>query len=931
MKHKKRKDKGFTLTELLVVIVIVGILSSIAVVATTKYIDNAKKEIDNQNEETIVEAAKSYLESNPTKKPKSIGESLKIDLYTLRKNNYLKEDVKNSKNESCMPNSYIYVYKNDYDKYSYKGILYCGNDKIKPEKDIPRPTITDFVFADKEDVSKASFSMTIHGSDDDSVGIESYNYLIEVYKNKSKDQAEVYNSGSLSGRNQKTITVNNTLISDHIKRTDYTEVKVIVLVRNTLGGVYELTKTAEFEDTLKPICGNIINEAKEDEWYNKKDVLKDKKIRQIIVNCSDGNGSGCVRNAFSKTWPGSTIQSVEYSTIEIKDNKGKKNDCKVRVNIDVVAPTIKVTAYDGKNAVATTKTATDGETKTIDKNSYKGNHDGWLNGINYPEGVKYKVEVSDETRLSKYTWETSSTDSSSGNILDKENNQTKSSVFYIYLKDQGKRSGKLTVYDIAGNKTEMIINAYIDYTNPICTNDVTCTGGGDCSRWLGIGKSLTIKTLCEDKGGSNCAINTGGSFKYDNNIKTTKGGAGGNNKPVDVYDNAGNKGTCPANVTVKVDHETPKLSETKIYQWKENNDSSRPTTSTVRDLTEYVGGICNDLFDATNPSCSNNSAISWSRKRLFTMVTATDNFTKTENIFYQYIAKEATTNNIVNDSSRSIESDGISCIQYKACDEAGNCTKNLAKTVKIDKNAPKFTCKFNLEKGITIEPEPLTDGSGSGINTSSLRFVASMADEADEIKASWQTSNSVIIQKINSTSKCGNYTLKGWAKVKDNSGLETVVKCDGEITQPKCCEETVKYNCTDWKWSKCTKSCGGGTRYQYQKCYYKSAYDGSHCSGPKENRAYEGSECNTQSCNPDWNCFYAGTEVLTVPTWCNCTLHGVYTCHTRALRHYCYDKNSGNTINCFATPKKCPDGFQFMNVCPENPYINTWGRIDDEE
>ena len=182
MKHKKRKDKGFTLTELLVVIVIVGILSSIAVVATTKYIDNAKKEIDNHNEETIVMATKSYLESNPTKKPKSIGESLKIDLYTLRKNNYLKEDVKNSKNESCMPNSYIYVYKNDYDKYSYKGILYCGNDKIKPEKDIPRPTITDFVFADKEDVSKASFSMTIHGSDDDSVGIESYNYLIEVYK-----------------------------------------------------------------------------------------------------------------------------------------------------------------------------------------------------------------------------------------------------------------------------------------------------------------------------------------------------------------------------------------------------------------------------------------------------------------------------------------------------------------------------------------------------------------------------------------------------------------------------------------------------------------------------------------------------------------------------------------------------------------------------
>lgn len=315
---KNKKKKGYSLIELLATVVIVGIIFTIGIVAYSKYIDKAKEEKDKQNETLIVETAKSYLESNPTKKPKSIGESLKIDLYTLRKNNYLKEDVKNSKNESCMTNSYVYVYKNDYDKYSYKGILYCGDEKVKPEKDIPRPTITDFVFADKEDVSKASFSMTIHGSDDDSVGIESYNYLIEVYKNKSKDQTEVYNSGSLSGRNQKTITVNNILISDYIKRTDYTEVKIIVLVRNTLGGVYELTKSAEFEDTLKPICGSVINEAKEDEWYNKKDVLKDNKKRQITVNCSDGNGSGCLRNTFSKTWPGNPAQSVEYSTSTLR-------------------------------------------------------------------------------------------------------------------------------------------------------------------------------------------------------------------------------------------------------------------------------------------------------------------------------------------------------------------------------------------------------------------------------------------------------------------------------------------------------------------------------------------------------------------------------------------------------------------------------------
>ena len=924
----KKNKNGFSLVELLAVIVILGILSTISLVAYNKYIDNAKKEKDKQNEITIVTAAKSYLESNPEKRPKSIGESLKIHLDTLKEANYLKEDITNSKDESCMPNSYVYVYKNNYDKYTYKGVLYCGDDKVDPDKNVEEPIISDFKFSNKEDVKKASFSMVIHGNKEDTVGIESYNYSITVYNASNTEVAEVYNSGSIPGNDQNIIVVNNNLISDYIKVTEYSQIKVTVVVRNSLGGMYELTKTTEYEDSEKPICGSVKNEPQEDEWYNKKDILQDGKVRQLTVECSDGNGSGCIRSTFSKTWPEVDKKSVESSVITIKDNKGLETDCNVRVNVDIYAPTIKVTAYNSKNEEVTSKTAIDGNTETIEKNSYKGNYNGWLNSTNYSGGVKYKVELSDDIRLSKYTWETGGSDSESGYILDGDK-KTNSKELNIYLKDEGNRTGTLTVYDAAGNTTTIIIYADIDYTNPTCSNEVSCTGGGDCSRWLGIGKSLTIKTLCEDKGSSNCALNTGGSFTYNDNINTTKGGAGGNNKPADVYDNAGNKGTCPANVTVKVDHETPKLSETKIYQWKENNDSSRPTTSTVRNLTEYVGGNCNDLFDATNPSCSNNSAISWSRKRLFTMVTATDNFTKTENIFYQYIAKEATTNNIVNDSSRSIESDGISCIQYKACDEAGNCTKNLAKTVKIDKNAPKFTCKFNLEKGITIEPEPLTDGSGSGINTSSLRFVASMADEADEIKASWQTSNSVIIQKINSTSKCGNYTLKGWAKVKDNSGLETVVKCDGEITQPKCCEETVKYNCTNWKWSECTKSCGGGTRYQYQKCYYKSAYDGSHCSGPTEIRAYEGSKCNTQSCNPDWNCYYAGTKVETVPTWCNCTLHGVYTCHTKALRHYCYDKNSGNTIDCFANPNNCPSGFKFMYVCAENPYIDTWGRIND--
>ena len=654
----KIKKKGFTLVEILAVIVIIGILSTIAIVAYTKHIDKAKKEIDKQNETTIVMAAKAYMEANPSEKPQSIGESAKVDLKTLKNKNYLKEDIINSKKESCMNNSYVYVYKNDYDKYSYKGVLYCGNDPIEPEKEIPKPEVRDFTFSDAENVKKASFSMVLHGSSDDTIGIESYNYMISVYRNAEADPAEVYNSGSQPVKGKKVIVINNNIISDYIKVTDYSRVKVTVIVRNTLGGVSEFTSTTEYNDTIPPICGSVIDEPGENDWYNKKDILSDQKKRQLIVECSDGNGSGCVRSTFAKTWPGKEKKSVEYSNITIRDNKGKENKCKVRVNVDVFAPTIKVTAYNDKNEEVASTTAVDGKTEEIAKNSYKENYKGWLNRKNYSKGVRFRVELSDDIRLNNYIWSTGESDSDSGYILDESNNQTNSKSFDIYLKVEGKRQGILTVYDVAGNSTSIVINADIDYTNPTCTNDVSCTDGGDCSRWLGIGKSLTIKTICEDIGGSNCADNTGGTFTYDKNINTNSGGPGGKGKSVDVYDNAGNKGTCPANVTVKVDHTSP---------------------TCTNEVTCTAGEKCNDWLgigkyvkikakctDAGGSNCAEAAEISYTYKD--------------ENI------------NITNAGPAG---PGKSAIVY---DNAGNATECPAnKTVKIDIEPPTDP-KINLYK-----------------------------------------------------------------------------------------------------------------------------------------------------------------------------------------------------------------------------------------
>ncbi len=61
MKH----SRGFTLVELLATITILGIISSIAVVSVTKYLEQAKKSTYADLETTVYNAARDYLISHP--------------------------------------------------------------------------------------------------------------------------------------------------------------------------------------------------------------------------------------------------------------------------------------------------------------------------------------------------------------------------------------------------------------------------------------------------------------------------------------------------------------------------------------------------------------------------------------------------------------------------------------------------------------------------------------------------------------------------------------------------------------------------------------------------------------------------------------------------------------------------------------------------
>ena len=533
----RNSKKGFTMIELLGAIVILGVISVLAIVSINRVIEKARSEQDAEHENTLKEAAISYMQANPDKLPKSIGEKVNVTANTLYQKHYLKSKIKNTKGEDCMPNSFVRVYKTSKTKYEYTPLVLCGSEEYD-EDSVVTPTI-DLYFSDDtgdknfdvfNHVNQAMLYMTLTGGkeeDGTKVAIDGYSYTISVKTKDDANMREAYNSGTLSGNNLPEIVVQRK-ITDYIDVADITDFNVKVTVINKLGGVKEITTDASqgtYHDTEKPKCVAINGQAEnENDWINKSQSAT---RRTITATCEDAKGSGCLRPTFSRTWPNEDQTDAEWAYIQVTDNAGNHNleledseisanslcnveatpdTCRVRVNVDKKLPTIKILgAYKASSAgdkANTTNTYTGSlvvndssvnGTGTINDTEYNNLVATWMNKANYPYGVVYEIEISDNIHLDSWTWKTnesyltidnntayntysgtgdgakSGTVSSSGN----GNCGTLTKTILVGFKEEGRRKGILTVKDKAGNKTTVTIEANLDRTSPPVPSGIT--------------------------------------------------------------------------------------------------------------------------------------------------------------------------------------------------------------------------------------------------------------------------------------------------------------------------------------------------------------------------------------------------------------------------------------------------------------------------
>ena len=318
IKRKKRKKaklrRGFTLIEILAAVTILGILSIVAIVSVNKVIQKSKQNHYITAEDNLEMAGQSYVQQNRNALPKTIGQKTKIPLKTLVDKNYIEPIKDYSDNECDLDNSYVQVFKYSKEDYSYVAYLDCPiyNSKEQIEKGSPTITIT---LTNPQSTKTAKANIKV----EDQEKLLSWSYII--YKNGK----EVLNSGSMMLPNYEK-TVEKTL---NISKYTPGKIKVVVTATN----IYGLTKTTtsevkDYKDEQAPTC--IIKEV--DKETNPKDWTKEN--RTITVGCDDGEGSGCTREEYTKTFKTTT----EVGNITIEDESGNKTVCKVSVYIDITAP-----------------------------------------------------------------------------------------------------------------------------------------------------------------------------------------------------------------------------------------------------------------------------------------------------------------------------------------------------------------------------------------------------------------------------------------------------------------------------------------------------------------------------------------------------------------------------------------------------------------
>ena len=117
-----KRNRGFTLIEILSVIVILGIITSVTIFSVNFFIERSKLKYYKTQENLIITAGKDYFTDYRSLLPKEVGEETSVDIETLYSKKYLGR-VKDYSGKLCKINNdsinkvYAHMVSNEKIKY----------------------------------------------------------------------------------------------------------------------------------------------------------------------------------------------------------------------------------------------------------------------------------------------------------------------------------------------------------------------------------------------------------------------------------------------------------------------------------------------------------------------------------------------------------------------------------------------------------------------------------------------------------------------------------------------------------------------------------------------------------------------------------------------------------------------------------------------
>ena len=114
------KRNGFTLVELLAVIVVLGVILIIAVPSVNKYLKNSKESAYEIQISTMIEAVETYANTYRKVLPQNNGEQIRITLGQLKAEGLINNDVTNPKDNKYFDDSIEFTIRKNGNNYIFK-------------------------------------------------------------------------------------------------------------------------------------------------------------------------------------------------------------------------------------------------------------------------------------------------------------------------------------------------------------------------------------------------------------------------------------------------------------------------------------------------------------------------------------------------------------------------------------------------------------------------------------------------------------------------------------------------------------------------------------------------------------------------------------------------------------------------------------------